>query len=377
MKGKSLYQDSNISTTALTLLFGLLMVGISLYLTNHYFGVKYPTGLESGSLCNFNSFFNCDKTTLSPLGNILLVPTSIFGVIIGGLVLLGLILKNEEYERTIYFTLIVNMIGCVVLFLYSLVALGGLCPMCTAYYVASGAMLFMFYKKSSDFKPNFGVLAIFLVLTLVVGYFVRANIQAKDTAKSSIATSLIDQYYKMPNLGSPNPASEFQIAKADAAPIKMAVFSDFQCPACKMLSEQTKKLAELYKGKIQIDYYFYPLDVNCNPNMERPLHDLACRAAYVAACVGPKFDTVHDEIFENQDRITSEFLNGIAKREGVEACVNDPKTKEKVVALINAAAPFNVRSTPTYLINGVKIEGVLPIDQVQIILDEILKRAGK
>ncbi len=377
MKGKSLYREDSISTMALTLLFGLLMLGTSLYLTNHYYEVLYPTGLSSGSLCNFNSFFNCDKTTTSAFGNLFMVPTSIFGAIIAGLVLFGLIIKNEEYERTIYFTLIVNFIGCIVLFLYSLFVLGGLCPMCTAYYIFSGVMLYLFFQKSSDFKPNFGILAIFLVITLIIGYIIRANILSKENAKSSIAVSLIDQYYKLPNLGMPNPASEFKIAEAQNAPIHMAIFSDFQCPACKMLSEQTMKLAELYKGKITMEYFFYPLDVNCNPNMERPLHDLACKAAYIAACTGNKFTEVHDEIFKNQENLTADYLQKLAKRENAEACANDPKTKEKVVALINAAKAFNVRSTPTYLINGVKIEGVLPLDQLQIILDEIVKRAQK
>lgn len=375
MKGKSLYREESIGTLALILVIGFLMLGTSIYLTNHYFEAKYPTGLISGALCNFNSFFNCDKTTLSPLGNILQVPTSIFGIIISLIVLLGTILKNEEYEKTVYFTLVVNFIGCIILFLYSLIALGGLCPLCTLYYVFSGIMLFLFYKKSSTFAPNFGVLAIFLVITLIAGYIVRTNIQNKEEAKTSIAKSLIGQFYSLPNLGMPSPESEFKIAFAKNAPIHMAVFSDFQCPACKMLSEQTTKIAEKYKGKITISYYFYPLDINCNPKMERPLHDQACKAAYLTACTGEKFATVHDEIFHNQASITDDFLNKLAKRENVEACMNDPKTKEKVVALINAATAFNVRSTPTYLINGVKIEGVLPLDQVHIILDEIVKRS--
>lgn len=377
MKGKSLYRDENISTMGLTLLFGLLMLGTSLYLTNHYYEVKYPTGLASGSLCNFSSFFNCDKTTTSALGNLFLVPTSIFGIIIAGLVLFGLIIKNEEYEKTIYFTLVVNFIGCIILFLYSLFVLGGLCPMCTAYYIFSGIMLYLFYKKSSDVKPNVGILAIFLVITLIIGYLIRSNILSKENAKSSIAVSLIDQYYKLPNLGMPTPASEFKIAETTNAPIHMAIFSDFQCPACKMLSEQTKKIAELYKGKITIDYYFYPLDINCNPNMDRPLHDLACKASYIAACTGPKFAEIHDEIFDHQESLSNEYLAKIAKRENVESCAKDPKTKDKVVALINSAKTFNVRSTPTYLVNGVKIEGVLPLDQLQIIFDEIVKRSQK
>lgn len=115
MKRKSIYEDSSINTTILLFLLSACMIGFSIYLTGHYFDLRFPTGLESGSLCNINSFFNCDKTTLSPLSNITGVPISIFGIIIGALVMLGLVLKNEKFEKTIHFTLIVNMIGCVIL----------------------------------------------------------------------------------------------------------------------------------------------------------------------------------------------------------------------------------------------------------------------
>lgn len=45
------------------------------------------------------------------------------------------------------------------------------------------------------------------------------------------------------------------------------------------------------------------------------------------------------------------------------------------MSLIEAANPYNLNVTPTYLINGVKIEGVIPIDKLFAIFDEILRRA--
>ena len=130
-----------------------------------------------------------------------------------------------------------------------------------------------------------------------------------------------------------------------------------------------------YGGKINIQYFFYPLDNSCNPSMEKPLHQQACRAAYYAVCSPVEnFGTLHDEIFHNQERL-AEYLDENIKKNKLESCVADPKTKEKVVAIINQATPFNVRSTPTFILNGVKIEGVLPADQLFAIMDEILKRA--
>ena len=120
---------------------------------------------------------------------------------------------------------------------------------------------------------------------------------------------------------------------------------------------------------------FYPLDHNCNPKMQRPLHPLACRAAYLATCIPSKFAKVHDDIFENQNGLTNQWIDDYAKREGVLECVNDPKTKERVQKIIEAANKYNVASTPTFLVNGVKIEGILPLNQMYIILDEALKKA--
>lgn len=373
---KSVYEDS-MNTTIVLFILSALMIGFSIYLTSHYFTLKFPTGLESGSMCNINGFFNCDKTTLSPASNIGGVPISIFGIMIGALTLIGLFIKNANYERTVYSMLILNFVGCLILFFYSLVILGGLCPFCTLYYIASGLTLFLFFKKSPHYYPHFPIVVVFLAIFLIFSFFTRMNINSKTEVNNAVANDLIKQYYSLPNLGRPAVSSEFKIASAENAPIQMVIFSDFECPACRALSELMPQILLRYGGKVNIQYFFYPLDNNCNPSMERPMHQYACKAAYVAVCSPVEnFGVVHDEIFHNQDKI-GDYINGVIKDKKLEACVADPKTKAKVQALIAAAAPFNIKSTPSFLLNGVKIEGVLPSDQLFAIMDEILKRSQK
>jgi protein-disulfide isomerase/uncharacterized membrane protein len=374
---KSVYSDGSMNITIIIFLLSAFMIGFAIYLTGHYFELKFPTGLESGSLCNLNSFFNCDKTTMSPASNIAGVPISIFGIVIGAMTMLGLFVKNENYEKTVYFTLILNMIGCVLLFCYSLFVLGGLCPFCTLYYIASGITLWIFYKKSPSFTPAPAVLVAFALVMIASGAAAKMNVNSKIEASTAVSNDLIKQYYGLPNLGTPKDPSPFKIASAENAPIQLHIFSDFECPACRALSELMPQLILRYGGKINIQYYFYPLDNACNPSMERAMHQYACKAAYYAACMPvEQFGAVHDDIFHNQDRI-GDFLEQNIKKNKLEACVADPKTKAKVVALINEANPFNIKSTPTFLVNGVKIEGVLPSDQLFAILDEILKRSQK
>jgi len=194
--------------------------------------------------------------------------------------------------------------------------------------------------------------------------------------QKEIASDIVTQYYKLPNLGTPAISSPFKIADAPNAPIKIVIFSDFECPACKAFAEIAPQIASKYQGNVDIQYFYYPLDNSCNPGMERPLHRYACKAAYAATCLPlNQFATGHDELFKNQDKFESGFLDEFVKKNKLEACVESKETKDKVVALINAATPFNIRSTPTYLINGAKIEGVIPLDQLSAIFDEIIKRA--
>lgn len=357
------------------------MIATSLYLTNHYFEVHFPTGLTGGSLCDINSFFTCSAATHSHLSNLFGVPISLFGLLIGVFMAFGYLFKNEGTEGTNHFILIVNFVGCVFLFIYSLVALGTLCPFCTLYYIFSGLALFVFYKQSSLRTPSISIITGYAVVALIVGGITWNNVEEKHSKNSQLANSLIDQYYKLPNLGKPKIDSPFLVAKAAGsfsdAPIRITKFSDFECPACGMLSEHLLKIAEKYAGKVSIQYKFYPLDPSCNAAIQRQLHPYACQASYLAYCAPEKFKGLHHEIFKQVSAggLSATWIKNKAKALGVEDCLGAKETKEGVVSIINESKPFNIASTPTMLINGVKIEGVLPLKQIYIILDEILKRA--
>lgn len=357
------------------------MIASSIYLTSHYFEVHFPTGLVGGTLCDINSFFTCSGATNSPLSNIAGIPISLFGIFIGVFLAFGYLFKSDETEGTNHFVLLLNFVGCIVLFAYSLIALGTLCPFCTIYYIFSGIALLVFYKHSSIKTPSIKVMGIYALVLAVAGGLTWKNINDKNSKIDQLAKSLIDQYYKLPNLGKPKTDSPFLVAKASEsfsdATIRITKFSDFECPACGMLSEHLLKVAKKYAGKVSIQYKFYPLDPSCNAALKRQIHPLACQASYLAYCAPEKFETLHHEIFQEvtNNGLTVKWLNKKAKSLGIETCYKAKETKEGVVGIINEAKQFNIVSTPTMLINGVKIEGVLPLKQIYIILDEILKRS--
>ncbi|EPZ49253.1 vitamin K epoxide reductase family protein [Bacteriovorax sp. BAL6_X] len=357
---------------------GLAMFILSIYLTNHYYQVKFPVGFGSASACNINSFLTCDAATLSPLSNIAGVPISIFGIVMGAMVMLFYMIDNKRAEGSLFLLLLLNGIGCLILFIYSLVILGTLCPFCTLYYLASWTGLGMMFqnKADRDFDAKFFVTAtISMVISGSVAYgFTNSKIE-NSTARSA---QIVAMFKNLNNLGTPAKASPYRLASSTEdfkdAPIQMSVFSDFQCPACNALNLVLPTIEKKYEGKINIQYFFYPLDHNCNAGMTGPLHQLACEAAYLASCVGPqKFKSVHDAIFENQSNLTAEWISNKGKELGVTECMAKPETKQAVVDMITQANSFNVQSTPTQLINGVKIEGVRPLSDYTAIMDHLLK----
>lgn len=347
-------------------------------MTDHFYEVKYPTEIGEGGLCNINGFFNCNATTHSPLSNLFGIPIALFGMFIGFFTLFGYLFNDEKVEGTLFSILFLNFVGCITLFLYSLIALGTLCPLCTLYYILSGILFYIFYKNGNSRSIGILPISIYAIVVVIASGISYNHTQTKENNKNAIAKDLIRQFEALPKLGRPSIDSPYMIEKSTEkfsdAPIRITKFSDFQCPACKMMGEILHKIGKKYAGKINIQYIFYPLDPECNADVQRSIHPEACFAAYMSACLPEKFSKVHDDIFNNQKNITFDWVEAYANKEGVTKCYKDPKTKQKVMNLIKTASPFNIRSTPTILLNGVKIEGVLGQNQLEIIIDHILSK---
>ena len=61
-------EKATFNTRALIGLLSIAAIGVSIYLTQHFFQVHFPQCLSGGSLCDLGSFLNCDGATLiSPI----------------------------------------------------------------------------------------------------------------------------------------------------------------------------------------------------------------------------------------------------------------------------------------------------------------------
>jgi protein-disulfide isomerase len=140
---------------------------------------------------------------------------------------------------------------------------------------------------------------------------------------------------------------------SSSAPIKMEVFSDYQCPGCKALYESTMRpLIDNYvdKGKVYLVHYEFPL----------PMHAFAMQAACYALAarrIG-KYDQVSDVLFRQQqswavtgkvgDVACSVLSADEAKK--VRALAQDPAIAAEIQTDIQLGRSVHVDGTPTVII---------------------------
>lgn len=146
----------------------------------------------------------------------------------------------------------------------------------------------------------------------------------------------------------------------DAAPVKVLVFSDYQCPGCGHFA--TNIFPELKRefidtGKVQFMYYDFPLGPPGHPHSF-----VASRAARCAGDQG-KFWELHDYLLANQNSWSYSRTPPIEQfvqygqqlgvdRAALETCINSDEHAEVVTANYQLGQQLGVGSTPTVIIDG-------------------------
>jgi protein-disulfide isomerase len=163
------------------------------------------------------------------------------------------------------------------------------------------------------------------------------------------------------------------------APIKIVEYSDFQCPFCKRGAGTIKEVLNTYGDKVFFVFKHLPL----------PMHNLAKNMAIAAECAAeqnPKaFWAFHDAFFSDDfvagdADMLKEKVSELAKKENLDVakfqdCYSNVRTEAKVMAQSNEAKEINVQSTPTFIINGEKIAGALPLEHFKKVIDQKLEEA--
>ena len=170
------------------------------------------------------------------------------------------------------------------------------------------------------------------------------------------------------------------------APVTMVEYASMTCPHCAAFQKDIiPKLNKDYvdTGKVKVVFREYPLD------------GAARMASAVARCLsGDQYFSFIDLLFKNQMNWIKDFdgngqltkediLEGLTEqgrfaglsREKVQSCADDPKNLALVDAnWMEGQGKYAVNSTPTFIINGITHAGEIPYDELQKILDPLVKK---
>jgi protein-disulfide isomerase len=156
------------------------------------------------------------------------------------------------------------------------------------------------------------------------------------------------------------------------APVDIEVFSDFQCPFCARADAMLHQIAPAYfdTGKAKVTYRYFAF-----------LGDESQWAANAAECAGEQgqFWAFANTLFthqagENAGAFTrsnlKQFAGGLGLAPGAfNACVDGNRYTGTVQQDTREGRQRGVFSTPTFFVNGRKIDGVLSSTQFTALLD--------
>jgi protein-disulfide isomerase len=158
--------------------------------------------------------------------------------------------------------------------------------------------------------------------------------------------------------------------------VKVIVFSDFECPFCRQLSVNLEELIEKSPSMFEIIHRNYPLS---------GIHPYARAAAIAGECAAAqdRFGAFYQFVFAHQDSLRMFRWSDVARRTGVQdttafrTCISDSTGIRRLYADSVAAVALNIKGTPTVMVNGWKVGGSPPPDELEGLIARALKAEEK
>jgi len=217
--------------------------------------------------------------------------------------------------------------------------------------------------------------AIVLVAVIVAGVFGYRAFSGSNGASASADGAMPARDGFEQELIDAVPAEDTRAIGDPNAPVVIVEYASLSCSHCANFHETVyPQLKETYIDTGKVFYILRPAAFD----------PVATAGFMLAACAGPeRYFNFIDVLFDKQaewvfvEQPMNE-LRKIAKQggftdESFDACMNDQAAYEGIAkATESGYREFNVRSTPTFFINGEKVEGEYPWSEFQPMVEKAL-----
>jgi uncharacterized membrane protein/protein-disulfide isomerase len=369
-------------------LLGLAASAAAAY--THYHLLYDPT---YRSFCDVNETVSCTQVYLSRFSTVRGIPVALFGatafVAAALLSISGLTARPAVRENVPGYLFVLSTLSlAVILYLgyASFVLLKAVCLLCLTTYAAviglflvSGAattfpMTTLPRRAVHDVRVFIGSpLAIVLTILFFAGaattlaWFPREGTELGDGAAQAAPAPTPQQTSEFERWYASQPRVPL-IVPSDGAKVLVVKFNDFQCPACGQSYLQYKPIFAKYEaehpGAVKLVLKDYPLNRDCNDALGQTIHSAACEAAVAVRLASGhnKTEAMEEWLYTHQPAMTPPSVRQAARDIGQ---ITDFDARyQSILSLVKGdvalGRQLGIKSTPTFFINGVKVEGALP-----------------
>jgi len=350
------------------------------------------------SFCDVNATVSCTEAYSSRFGSVAGVPVALFGVWFFAFVLCVLMLGSQSTTAApnlpgyVFALSTVGLAAVLYLAYASFIILKAVCVLCVGTYVAVIGLFLI-----SGAATRYPMTSLPRRAVADLGTLMRSP-KALSAAVAFLAASVaLIAFFPVPSasaaassngepqLSSPAPAvSAAQVQQleaylaqqprvpimvpSDGAAVVIVKFNDYQCPPCRQTYMEYKPIlarwAKEQPGKVKFMTRDYPLERQCNQNIQQDLHPSGCEAAVAVRLAREKgkAEQMEEWIFNNQPALTPEGVRAaVGTVAGVSAADFDarfPKVLELVRGDIAQGAQLKVTGTPTFFMNGIRLPGL-------------------
>ncbi len=370
-------------------LLALLGAGIAAYQTAQHFQLRsVPQSFTS--FCSVNEVIDCDAVQLSHYSEVFPgVPLA--GMGLGwfvALLILTIIARNPfKRKDALQFAWIMASVGSLVSIAYAAIMIGILkkhCLLCWGIDLINWSSFFMLltlhrsHKNQAagvgrPFLTYSSILGGCLVVMIAISWMVNSNRPSVDLVEREVQKILA----RTPE--SLDLSDGHLVIGPNNAPITIVKFSDYQCPACRMGALTLHPAMKRYEGKVRLVLKNFPLNARCNPSVNSEMHRYSCQAAKAILCAesSGRVLPVYQAFFENQATLSDESIRDLSLQNGVpsqdyDRCIKSPETESLLQKQVAMGSSLQIRSTPTFFINGYRIEGFLPSDVWNVLIEHFL-----
>ncbi len=371
------------------LLLGFSALGLAASLASTYVHYRLLTVPDYSSVCDISSTVSCTDAYLSRYGSFWGVPVAIGGVVFFALVILLTafgrrrpLQKRENIPGYIFALSTIALAVVLYLAWASFFQIKAVCLLCVTTYVAviaifissGGATKFPMTTLPRRAMRDVGDLlkspaALLITVLFVGGAAALVAAFPGETATTEVVEAAPPQYPPLTDQQRADfekwwdvqPKVEVPIDRGTAK-VLVVKFNDFQCPPCRLTYNEYRGILAKYTATGDVKYVLkhFPLDPECNP--ANAGHQAACEAAAAYVLAKPKgtAEKLEAWLFANQPTLTPELVKqGAAQVGGIKDFdAQYAGALTQVKEDIGLGSKLEVRSTPTFYINGRKVGGL-------------------